>query len=64
MDALTNCSRHDAFDSRKAAQAALTSMKYRIRDRGGKVVGNPKVFKCKTGAGHWHIGRRNGRRSR
>lgn len=64
MDALTNCGRHEAFESKRAAQAALASMKRRIRNRGDKVVGSPGVFKCKTGASHWHIGRRNGRRGR
>jgi hypothetical protein len=64
MDALTNCERHEPFETKAAAQAALTSMKYRMRRKGEKVQGVPTVFKCKAGKAHWHIGRRNGRRGR
>ena len=64
MDALTNCARHDPFETKEEAQAALTAMKYRLKRRGEKLKGTPVVFKCKTGTRHFHIGRRNGRRGR
>lgn len=64
MDPITNCERHEAYETKELAQAALTSMKYRLQRRGEKLQGAPKAFKCKTGKAHWHIGRRNGRRGR
>lgn len=64
MDAITNCQRHDAYETKEEAQAALTSMKYRLRRKGEKLQGTPTVFKCKAGKSHFHIGRRNGRRGR
>ena len=63
MDPFTNCTWKDPYPDKTAAQAALASMKRKAAARGEKITGSPGTFKCKMG-GHWHIGRRNGRRGR
>lgn len=63
MDPFTNCGRKDSYPNERAAKAALAGMKRSRAARGEKIIGNPGAFKCKMG-GHWHIGRRNGRRGR
>ena len=63
MDPFTNCARKDPYPDKAAAQLALAGMKRVLAARGEKITGNPGAYKCKMG-GHWHIGRRNGRRGR
>ncbi len=61
MDPFTNCIRHEAYATREDAEAALRRWKARARAQGKRIVGNPVAHKCKV-AGHWHIGRKGGRR--
>ena len=63
MDPFTNCARKDSFPDKTTAREALAGMIRNKTARGEKITGSLGAYKCKLG-GHWHIGRRNGRRGR